>query len=389
MIYIERHEVRMKKKSKPDAVLYTLSALAIVTGLVFAVILLNSGAKDNDSLLLSDSTVSAESRPTFSYAMQSVQQSAAAQSETNVSSAAASTASSPQATVWQDSTAGQGSSIGNSNGNTLNDGYFAEWRDGVVIFANPGDDFKLYRYNAGGSVKKISEDVVYYLNVVGDWIYYSNVQEEGKLYRIRPDGTERTLLCKDDCCWTNALDGWLYFNGDSANLCKVSLDGKTYQKLTEDKVTWVNVAEDGFAYVVLSRENERICRFKLDGSGKTILADDVVRFLNYNDGWLYYINKSDSNTIYKISADGSGRQKLTQSGTEFINISDGWIYYNNTAQNGALYKMKTDGSGNAKVTGDKAYYINIASGWIFYINESDRGLLYQIKPDGTGRKKVG
>lgn len=370
-----------QKQARPDRVLYILSALAITGGLIFTVVFLNSGGKNGESPISSDTTASAESRPVFSYTASPIAESeSVAASQTPVSNAVSS-----KATAWQDSTAGQGS----THGNLMNDGYFAEWRDGVVFFANPGDDFKLYRYNANGSVKKVSEDVVYYINVVGDWVYYTNVQEEGKLYRIRPDGTERTLLCKDDCVWTNALDGWLYFNGDNANLCKVSFDGKTYQKLTEDKVTWVNVADDGYAYVILSRENERICKFKLDGSGKTVLSEDMTRFLNYSEGWLYYINKSDGNNIYKIKTDGSGRQKLSQGGTEFINVSGGWIYYNNIAQNNALYRMKTDGSGDMKVTGDKAYFINAASGWLFYINESDRGLLYQIKPDGTGRKKVG
>ncbi len=372
----------MNKKFKADAFLYILSAAALLTGIgcISAFSRISPVSSEPQSVV----SVEPESRPVFSFAQPSMAEQSRAVSETPSSQAAASSVASQQS-AWKDTVTGRG----NHPGNTANDGLFAEWRDGVVIFANPNDDFRLYRLNRDGKAKKISDDTVYYLNVIGDWIYFSDVQQEGKLFRIRPDGTEKTLVCQDDCWWTNARDGWLYFNGDSANLHRVSLDGKQYQKLTEEKVTWVNIGEDGWVYVILSRENERICKFKLDGSGKTYLTEEMTRFLVYDSGWLYYINQSDGNTIYKISTDGSGRTKLTAGAADFINVRDGWVYYSNIQQGGALYKMKTDGSQNTRLTSDNAYYINICGGYIYYINESDRGYLYRIKPDGTGRAKVG
>ncbi len=41
---------------------------------------------------------------------------------------------------------------------------------------------------------KISEDRSWNLNVVDDWIFYLNADDENKIYMIRTDGSERQLV---------------------------------------------------------------------------------------------------------------------------------------------------------------------------------------------------
>lgn len=43
----------------------------------------------------------------------------------------------------------------------------------------------------GGNPIKIVDDAVWHFCVAGDWIYYYNRDDDGKIYRIRTDGTER------------------------------------------------------------------------------------------------------------------------------------------------------------------------------------------------------
>ncbi len=43
----------------------------------------------------------------------------------------------------------------------------------------------------GGNPIKIVDDAVWHFCVVGDWVHYYNRDDDGKIYRIRTDGTER------------------------------------------------------------------------------------------------------------------------------------------------------------------------------------------------------
>ncbi len=68
-------------------------------------------------------------------------------------------------------------------------------------------------------------------NVVDDWIFYRNDSDEGKLYKIRTDGTERARLNQDRSGNINSVDGWIFYRNDSDNgkLYKIRMDGTERQ----------------------------------------------------------------------------------------------------------------------------------------------------------------
>jgi len=94
---------------------------------------------------------------------------------------------------------------GNSTGNITNGGYAAIQGD-VIYYHNGGDNGKLYKIKTDGSGKqKLSDDKADYINVIGDWIYYiagrySNeyggqvYDDNTKMYRMKTDGTQRQLV---------------------------------------------------------------------------------------------------------------------------------------------------------------------------------------------------
>ncbi len=72
------------------------------------------------------------------------------------------------------------------------------------------------------------------LNVVGDWIYYSNTQDKEKLYRITTGGLYDQLVADvENTCCISVAGGWVYFiqyagQGDQwtvVDTYKVKLDG--------------------------------------------------------------------------------------------------------------------------------------------------------------------
>ena len=78
----------------------------------------------------------------------------------------------------------------------------------------------------------------------GDWIYYSNILDERKLYKIRTDGTQKQLLSDDRSWYLNIADDWIYYivGGGGGSLtrlsyCKIRTDGTDGQLIgtTEDE----------------------------------------------------------------------------------------------------------------------------------------------------------
>ncbi len=71
-----------------------------------------------------------------------------------------------------------------------------------------------------------------WVNVVDGWIYFS---DNGRQYlqKMRIDGTELTTLNNDSSYYINVVDGWIYYgNGDdNGNLYKIRIDGSDRQKL--------------------------------------------------------------------------------------------------------------------------------------------------------------
>ena len=63
----------------------------------------------------------------------------------------------------------------------------------------------------GSDRKKICSDNCYYLNVYGDYVYYSNYSDKHALYRINKDGSDKRELCRDDVSYINVTADWIFF----------------------------------------------------------------------------------------------------------------------------------------------------------------------------------
>lgn len=93
----------------------------------------------------------------------------------------------------------------------------------------------------GTNVTRINDDTSSNVNVYGDYIYYSNKNDGGKLYRINKDGSNKTEICGDRCDNINITENWIYYinKDDEGNLYKIKIDGSNKVKLG------VNTDEDG------------------------------------------------------------------------------------------------------------------------------------------------
>ncbi|MDO5397601.1 MAG: DUF5050 domain-containing protein [bacterium] len=135
------------------------------------------------------------------------------------------------------------------------------------------------------------------------WIYYSDWNDNGKMYRIDSNGENKQLLCEEDCFNTHYIDGFLYYSvrGENENkLFCMKSDGTEKEQISS-----------GFAYIISSMQY-------ISTQGSTYCPID---------GWLYYIENDKALPYYSNGDEGYlWRLKHTPEGTIKEQVSDFKLY---------------------------------------------------------------
>ena len=289
--------------------------------------------------------------------------------------------------------------VGSTAGNTkfINEGRAAIQGD-WIYFSNREDYGKLYTINTDGTGKQQLDDIVYafYINIVGDWIYYSGgFYDERKLYTIRTDGTSRQKLSDDRAENTRVIGDRIYYsNGsDYGKLYTIRTDGTGRQKLSDDRFASDFDVVDDLIYYSNGSDGDKLYTIRTDGTDRQKLSDDRPFFINVSGDWIYYCNADDGRKLYTIHTDGTGRHKLSDDTTWVINVVGDRIYYRYDGSDdyGKLYTIRTDGTDRQKL-GDDAVHTTIVLGdRIYYVYDGydEYGKLYSIRTDGTDRQIAG
>jgi hypothetical protein len=279
-------------------------------------------------------------------------------------------------------------SAGNTNGNINNSG-LAALHNGWIYYDSGAGMYKIKTDGTGTA--KLNDDICWYINASGEWIYYSNGSDEYKLYKIKNDGTDKTKVSDETMYAIHVVGDWIYYTDyadyidNSGKIYKMKTDG-TGKTLISDTISYnINVTGSWVYYGTGSA----LFKIKTDGTGKTKLTEDtsyynVVGDINVSGEWIYYTEYSEySGKLQKIKTDGSGKTLVNSGMSRDVNLVGDWFYYSNADDNTRLYKMKTDGSGKAKLNNDASSFPNIVGDWIYYYDDAT----YQyckMKTDGTG-----
>jgi hypothetical protein len=246
--------------------------------------------------------------------------------------------------------ANQGESIvGNTAGNIVNGGYVAGYED-CVYFSFSIGSCGIYKITKEDKILKLSDDWAHWINIVDGWIYYSNLSDSRRLYKIRTDGSGRTHLNDEHTGFINVTDEWIY-----------------YRK--------IGIGQDLGLY-----------KIKPDGSGRRQIAEGTYEHINVVDGWVYYQNhRIGRKGIYKVQTDGTQATRLSEDGSKII-VEGDWCYL---TVNEKLHKMHTEGGGLVQLTEDSCCAFNVAGGWIYYgRDEGDDSGLFKMRTDGREKTKL-
>ncbi len=278
--------------------------------------------------------------------------------------------------------------VGNSNGNIVNGGLAA--LQGEVVYFRSNEGGSLARGSLdGGGVKVISSDAAWFINVIGDWIYYSNRDDNNRLYKIITDGSGRATLTDGGSWFVTVVEGWIYYisEDDDYQLAKIDLNGDNKTIISEDSAWFINIA-DGWIYYINRSDQDKIYRIKTDGSEKTEVSSYAACCITTYDGLIYHSNEEDGSKLYSIKPDGSEQKALTDHPAWFINAENGWVYYVNEDDNFTLNKIKPDGSGRVKLTNDSARYVVLIDDWVVFLDYAEEDSTYKVRLDGTEQSYV-
>ena len=288
--------------------------------------------------------------------------------------------------------------LGNTPLNLSYDGIVAEKGD-WIYYRNHNDNNWLYKIKKDGTEKTIIiDDAPYNINVIGDWIYYTNEYYYENLYKIKTDGSERTPVSEDMTDFIMAKGDWIYFTsvgtdigGTDYQMRKIRVIDNNKESLLEmnhhvTRMQYSNITKDSI-YFVLQSQNSWLYKSDLEGKNLKIVNKEASYYVYILEDWVYYVNGSDGMKLYRMKLDGSNKTKLNDDKTGAINFKDGWIYYNNKSDGKKLYKIRLDGSEKTKISDINCPKISIAGDWIYYPTDN-YGTTYRVKIDGTGNELV-
>ena len=83
----------------------------------------------------------------------------------------------------------------------------------------------------GSRYMVLNEEPSAFVNPSGEWVYYSNLAEDGYLYKVRTDGTQRTKLNEDSSENINVVRDWIYYENmsDNGRIYRMRTDGTERQ----------------------------------------------------------------------------------------------------------------------------------------------------------------
>lgn len=261
---------------------------------------------------------------------------------------------------------------GNTPSNINNNGIVAQ-QGRWIYYSNLADSGKLYKRNLDGGMDdvKISEDIVKYINIVGDWIYYVNYSDSQKIYKVKTDGTQRRIVCNDQASNMIVSGEYIFYvnhkDVELANIGKLykvnrdALSADSGQKICDDEAAYINVVGDVIYYTNMSA-NGVPYSVHVDGTYRSKLSNEYAKYLTVVSNTdstiknIYYITSSGE--LHRIqSTDGN----LTNPFKIPIKITDG----TNNPKNGLIDKLI-----GMNIINDKLYYWSYIDGKKMYTADS-------------------
>lgn len=292
--------------------------------------------------------------------------------------------------------------VGNAPGNLNTGGLFCE-NDGIIYFANPYDENRLYKMDSDANkAEKVCNDIVSYINVAGDYIYYARFNKKdavetifkGNLYGVfrLKKGDDKAEPVHTGVVTNIALCGnYIYYQGYNEKkvfeLRKVKIDGKEDKKISDTAYSPVSIA-NGNIYFPEIVGNHSLMKLDTETDNITMhkLGNYYLPIVVKND--LYYIDLDNDRKLTKMNLSNEEKQVLSDDKCVSYNISTekNVIFYQaeNSKKDHKLVKIDTNGENETIIKEGDCYNISITSKYMFFIEKvGEQKYLYKVSIVGA------
>ena len=180
------------------------------------------------------------------------------------------------------------------------------------------------------------------------YIYYRSESDGWKLYKTKPDGSEKTKLSNRVPECIIVLGGWVYFCDftDSFLVYKVRTGSTGETKLVDGYCNDLYVAESGMYLDMRNSNNSpQIYHADLDGKNMTRLVPDVSLLYYYKYKGRIYLGSGQLG-VYDIK---TGTEKvLTETYVHNVSVDDTGIYFW-VADKGEFHRLDSDGGNDTVI----------------------------------------
>lgn len=279
------------------------------------------------------------------------------------------------------------------NSAQANDGFAIEYNDRIIVSlysVSDSNNFNADEFDIdlgvisidkdGQDPQLISKEMAKNLNFDGTWIYYINNNDGGSIYRMKPDGSEKSKLYGDTAFGLiYDDDGYLYFSDSKSNSVKrIDKEGKNESTLIENCATsGLTIVGDRVYFFGTSGYNERYLMsvLKTGGGVKKHFKDTTsYHLIGYGDS-LYYINGENS-MIHRLKIGKKQPEKVSDKVVYKYYIRDNAFYalWSDSSQEIKISKIPMDGGEEEFIYKGIPRTINMAYDLILC---SDRGSEYK------------
>lgn len=203
------------------------------------------------------------------------------------------------------------------------------------------------------------------------WIYYRSEENWG-LYKARTDGTEVELLLPAELytpASINVVNDWIFFSNacDGFSIYRVKTDGTGAEKLIDGYCYKLFATENGIYFDERDDDNRHKTQFmKLDGSDCKLIAEGYEP-VSYYSGTLYLYNfVSKSLSVYDESTGDIEELTTKANQAAYFSADETGIYYWNNMSEYCRIDAETREKTVLK-SGPIGDYYNYCSGKLYYV----------------------
>ncbi len=293
--------------------------------------------------------------------------------------------------------------IGNTAGNLYNGGLYCEYGD-YIYFSNFNDDGTLYRMNASSctNIKKLYDDKICYINADENYLYYSRINNQKKtgtasiftfyntgIYRLPRDRSGKIqLLYNNPSGMLLLLGNYIYYqhysDEEGLNFHRVKIDASEDLMISTEALLPASAYQNNIYYSGVASDHS-LHLLNTDTLDFSSVYDGSTYFpIAVTDG-IYFIALTDY-SIRKYNFSDGGITTLVSDPCCTYNISpdERYLYYQvDRSENNRICVLDLQTMSSTVILNGDFKQIHVTSSYVFFVDFSET-LHYAYATDGSG-----